>query len=140
MKIAAVTERFADCSSDPFRERYFAVPRADVWGSLGKDTDQLVHLGLGEAIILHAGSGPVRGNRGGILERLCHRYLCRSVKVLVWLREKLNQYQILGVCIMKRFVINRVDLGQRITGHEVFDPAVNGGINDWPGETVSDGE
>jgi len=28
---------------------------------------------------------------------------------------------------MKKFVINRVDLGQRVTGYEVFNPAVNGG-------------
>ena len=27
----------------------------------------------------------------------------------------------------KKFVINRVDLGQRVTGYEVFNPAVNGG-------------
>ena len=27
----------------------------------------------------------------------------------------------------KKFIINRVDLGQRVTGYEVFNPAVNGG-------------
>ena len=27
----------------------------------------------------------------------------------------------------KKFVINRVDLGQRVTGYEVFNPTVNGG-------------
>ena len=27
----------------------------------------------------------------------------------------------------KKFVINRVDLGTRVTGYEVFNPAVNGG-------------
>lgn len=27
----------------------------------------------------------------------------------------------------KKFVINRVDLGQRVTGYEVFNPSVNGG-------------
>ena len=27
----------------------------------------------------------------------------------------------------KKFVINRVDLGQRVTGYEVFNAAVNGG-------------
>lgn len=27
----------------------------------------------------------------------------------------------------KKFVLNRVDLGQRVTGYEVFNPAVNGG-------------
>lgn len=28
---------------------------------------------------------------------------------------------------MKKYVINRVDLGQRVTGYEVFNPNVNGG-------------
>lgn len=28
---------------------------------------------------------------------------------------------------MKKFVINRVDLGQRVTGYEVFSPKANGG-------------
>ena len=28
---------------------------------------------------------------------------------------------------MKKFVINRVDLGQRVTGYELFNPGVNGG-------------
>ena len=27
----------------------------------------------------------------------------------------------------KKFIINRVDLGQRVTGYEVFNPSVNGG-------------
>lgn len=27
----------------------------------------------------------------------------------------------------KKFIINRVDLGQRVTGYEVFNPTVNGG-------------
>lgn len=27
----------------------------------------------------------------------------------------------------KKFIINRVDLGQRVTGYEVFNPGVNGG-------------
>ena len=27
----------------------------------------------------------------------------------------------------KKFIINRVDLGQRVTGYKVFNPAVNGG-------------
>ena len=27
----------------------------------------------------------------------------------------------------KKFIINRVDLGQRVTGDKVFNPAVNGG-------------
>ena len=27
----------------------------------------------------------------------------------------------------KKFIINRVDLGQRVTGYEVFNLAVNGG-------------
>ena len=27
----------------------------------------------------------------------------------------------------KKFVLNRVDLGQRVTGYEVFNPGVNGG-------------
>ena len=27
----------------------------------------------------------------------------------------------------KKFVLNRVDLGQRVTGYEVFNPSVNGG-------------
>jgi hypothetical protein len=27
----------------------------------------------------------------------------------------------------KKFIINRVDLGQRVTGYEIFNPAVNGG-------------
>ena len=27
----------------------------------------------------------------------------------------------------KKFVINRVDLGQRVTGYEVFNPSMNGG-------------
>ena len=27
----------------------------------------------------------------------------------------------------KKFIINRVDLGQRVTGYEVFNPAANGG-------------
>ena len=27
----------------------------------------------------------------------------------------------------KKFIINRVDLGQRVTGYEVFNPCVNGG-------------
>ena len=28
---------------------------------------------------------------------------------------------------MKKFVINRVDLGQRVTGYEIFNPSMNGG-------------
>jgi hypothetical protein len=28
---------------------------------------------------------------------------------------------------MKKFVINRVDLGQRVTGYGVFSPKTNGG-------------
>ena len=27
----------------------------------------------------------------------------------------------------KKFIINRVDLGQRVTGYEIFNPGVNGG-------------
>ena len=31
----------------------------------------------------------------------------------------------------KKFVLNRVDLGQRVTGYEVFNPSVNGGEVIW---------
>lgn len=44
-------------------------------------------------------------------------------------RERLDQQsEIEGVLLMeKKFVLNRVDLGQRVTGYEVFNPSVNGG-------------
>ena len=43
----------------------------------------------------------------------------------------------------KKFIINRVDLGQRVTGYEVFNPGVNGGevigkrFREWQVQNIS---
>ena len=52
----------------------------------------------------------------------------RRYSLVVVERENLTGNKIKECVLMdKKFIINRVDLGQRVTGYEVFNPAVNGG-------------